>query len=165
MEDLKVVSILVKDRCGVLTRVSNVFARRGVNIKQLTVSETTTEYVARITILTDGNGVDIAQLQKQLKKIEDVQDAIILDYEQTISSEILLVRVQYTQEDLEQIQEMIIDYNGRIVTFNTETVVGRIVGSTTKIDEFIHKIRAFQIIEMSRSGITSLDKSGTIFHI
>ena len=90
MENMLIISVLAKNRFGALTRVSNVFSRRGVNIKQITAGETTTKGISRITILVTGDDLDYKQLDKQLKKIEDVVDAVILPMEKAITKELLL---------------------------------------------------------------------------
>lgn len=156
MEELKVISILAKNKFGALTRVANVFARRGINIKQLTAAETTTDGVSKITILTTDVNADFFQLEKQLNRIEDVKGAITMDYSKSISKEIILIRVGYNESNLEQIQDILFAFSGKIVSFNTESLVGQVVGNTKNIEKFLDAIKEFNITEMSRSGITSL---------
>lgn len=158
MEDLKIITMSIKNRFGALTRVSNVFARRGINIRQLTTAETTTEGLSRITILTTDVNADFEQLKKQLNKIEDVVEAVVLDYKNSISKEILLVRFKYEKSNLELIQERIFQYSGKIVSFNTKSLVIQIVAGPKKIDRFLQEIKEFEMIEMSRSGTTSIDR-------
>ncbi|MFI3175551.1 MAG: acetolactate synthase small subunit [Bacillota bacterium] len=158
MEDLKVITLFVKNKFGVLTRVSNVFSRRGINIKQFTAAETTTESVSRLTILTNNEDIDFVQFNKQLERIEDVLKATVVSYGETIGKEILLVRIRYTPENLEEIQEKLIDNSGKIISFDMECIVGQVVGRIRRIDRFIESIREYEIIEMSRSGVTALAK-------
>lgn len=161
MEDLKIITMSIKNKFGALTRVSNVFARRGINIRQLTTAETTTEGISKITILTTDVNADFEQLKKQLNKIEDVVEAVVLDYKNSISKEVLLIRFKYEKSNLELIQEKIFSYSGRIVSFNTHSLVVQIVAGPKKVDRFLKEINGlkdFEILEMSRSGTTSLDR-------
>ncbi len=165
MEEYKIISVLVKNRFGVLTRVSNVFSRRGVNIKQLTVAETTTPGVSRITILVVAGDTDFSQFDKQLMKIEDVKAAVTLDYDDAISRELLLVKFKYDKSNQSAIQEHLQKFSAKIISFDSEVIVGRMEGSTRRIDEFICGSKDYEIVEMSRSGVTALDKLNKTFRI
>ena len=165
MENMLIISVLAKNRFGALTRVSNVFSRRGVNIKQITAGETTTKGISRITILVTGDDLDYKQLDKQLKKIEDVVDAVILPMEKAITKELLLVKIKYTNDSLKLIQDKLFECSGKIVSFDSEVLVGQIVGSSRRIDNFLQEIKDFKIIEMCRSGVTALDVSNKTFNI
>ncbi len=159
-----VVSVLVKNRQGALLRVSNVFTRRGINIKQLTVAETRNPDYSRITVLVidDGN-FDHWHITTQLNKVEYVVDAVILPYEKTISKELLLIKIAYTEKELKDLQEVLFDHSGKIISFDSKNLVGQIVGSNAKIDTFLQKIAKFKIVEICRSGVTALDISHKTF--
>lgn len=152
-----VVSVLVKNKQGALVRVSSVFSRRAVNIKQLTVAETSNPEISRITILvTDDGELDHKQIDKQLRKIEYVIDAVILPYEKTISKELLLVKINYCKEKLKEVQEKLFDFSGKIVAFDETSLTGQIVASNGQIDEFLLEMQTFDVVEISRSGVTAL---------
>ena len=165
MEEMMIISVLVKNRFGALTRVSNVFSRRGINIKQLTVSELSTPSISRITILTSGEDLDYKQLDKQLKKIEDVYDAVIMPQDKTLSKELLLVKIKYTPQSLRTIQDVLFESSGKIVTFDEHMLIGQIVGSGRRIDEFLAASTQFDVLEICRSGVTALDLSHQTFNI
>ncbi len=157
-EDRLIVSVLVKNRQGALTRVSNVFSRRGINIKQLTVAETSNPNISRITILIVDNGdIDHWHINMQLQKIEYVLDAVVLPYEKTVAKELLLIKIAYTENELKGIQELLFEHSGKIISFDKENLVGEIVASNGQIDEFLEIAMTFKVVEMCRSGVTALD--------
>lgn len=161
-----IISVLAKNKKGALVRVSNVFTRRGINIKQLTVAEGRNPEISRITILiTDDGDLDHKQLDKQLRKIEYVLDAVILPYEKTISKELLLVKIKYNLDELKELQETLFDWSGKIISFDADCLVGQIVASNGQINEFLDKIKGLNIVEISRSGVTALDISHKTFNI
>ena len=166
MDNRIVVSVLVKNKRGALVRVSNVFTRRGINIKQLTVAESVNPEISRISILVHDDGeLDRKQIDKQLRKIEYVIDAVVLPYEKTISKELLLIKINYTADVLKDIQEMLFDYSGNIISFDSISLIGQIVASNSQIDEFLQNAGKFDIVEVSRSGVTSLDTKNKTFLI
>lgn len=158
MDNRIIISVLVNNKKGALMRVSNVFTRRGINIRQLTVAEGTSAEISRITIqISDDGDLDHKQLDKQLRKNEDVLDAVILKYADTISKELLLVKLNYSAEMLKQISEKLFEYSGKILSFDDKCLIGQIVASSHHIDAFLNEISNFDLIESSRSGVTSLD--------
>lgn len=166
MDNRIIVSVLVNNKRGALMRVSNVFTRRGINIRQLTVAEGRNSQISRITIQVDDDGdLDHKQLDKQLRKNEDVLDAVILKYEDTISRELLLVKMNYSAELLKQISEKLFEYSGKILSFDDKCLIGQIVASSHHIDTFLNEISNFDIVEISRSGVTSLDIAHKTFII
>lgn len=157
-ENRVVVSVLVHNKQGALVRVSNVFTRRALNIIQITAAENPNPETTRITIVVkDEDGqLDCQQLDKQLRKIEHVIDAVILPYSETISNELVLIKIKYNQDSLKQIQEKLFEYSGKILSFDSEIVIGEVVGSYKQLNKFVTEISIFEVIELSRSGSTSL---------
>lgn len=159
-----IVSVLVKNQRGALMRVSNVFSRRGVNILQLTVAENTDPEISRITVLINDDGeLDHKQIDKQLRKIEYVIDAVIMPYEKTISKELLLVKIRYENSSMKELQEKLFECSGKIISFDNNTLIGQIVASNGQINEFLQDMENFDIVEMSRSGVTALELQHTTF--
>ncbi|MFI3114628.1 MAG: acetolactate synthase small subunit [Clostridia bacterium] len=159
-----IVSVLVKNQRGALMRVSNVFSRRGVNILQLTVAENTNPEISRITVLINDDGeLDHKQIDKQLRKIEYVIDAVIMPYEKTISKELLLVKIRYENSSMKELQEKLFECSGKIISFDNNTLIGQIVASNGQINEFLQDMENFDIVEMSRSGVTALELQHTTF--
>ncbi len=159
-----IVSVLVKNKRGALMRVSNVFSRRGVNILQLTVAENTDPEISRITVLINDDGeLDHKQIDKQLRKIEYVIDAVIMPYETTISKELLLVKIRYEISSMKELQEKLFASSGKIISFDNDTLIGQIVASNGQINEFLQNLEGFDIVEMSRSGVTALQLQNSTF--
>ena len=159
-----IISVLVKNKKGALVRVSNVFTRRGVNIKQLTVAESVNPEISRISVLIADDGeLDHKQIDKQLRKIEYVLDAVVLPYEKTISKELLLIKINYTAAKMRDIQEKLFSFSGKIISFDDACLIGQIVASNGEIDQFLVEIQEFDIVEISRSGVTALDVENKTF--
>ncbi len=153
-----IVSVLVENKKGALMRVSNVFSRRGINIKQLTVAENVEPEISRISVLISDDGdLDHKQIDKQLRKIEYVIDAVVLPYEKTICKELLLVKIKYDINTMKELQEKLFEFSGKIISFDNECLIGQIVASNGQINEFLKEMKEFDIIEVSRSGVTALE--------
>lgn len=154
-----IVSVLVKNRQGALMRVSSVFTRRSINIKQLTVAETLNPEISRITILIIDDGTfDYWHINSQLQKVEYVMDSVILPYGDTICEELLLIKIAYKEEHLKEIQDILFSFSGKIVSFDKTNLVGEIVASNERIDEFLYVIDKFNVVERCRSGVTALNQ-------
>lgn len=152
--ELKVLSILVSNHFGVLTRVTNLFSRRGFNIKQLTVGETQDPSVSRITIVTQGDDETLSQIQKQLAKLEDVKRVIALPQDAHVEREMLLIKVRDAMQS--EIGPVISEAKGKILSASEGCLIIEVTGSLEKIDRFIEKMTAFEILELCRTGVAGL---------
>lgn len=149
-----VLSVLVSNHFGVLTRVTNLFSRRGFNIKQLTVGETQDPEFSRITIVTEGDEDTLDQIYKQLSKLEDVKTVEILPFPGSIGQEMLLIKVRDAMQG--QIWPIISEVSGRILDAGEGTIIIEVTGDMEHIDGFIRKITPFGILELCRTGVAAL---------
>ncbi|MFI3226371.1 MAG: acetolactate synthase small subunit [Clostridia bacterium] len=160
-----IVSVLVKNKKGALMRVSNVFSRRGINIRQLTVAENTNPEISRISILIEDDGdLDHKQIDKQLRKIEYVIEAVIVPYNEAISKELLLIKFNYTNETLGKLQKKLFEFGGKIIAFDNKRLLGEIVDSNERINEVLVAMQDFDVVEISRSGVTAVDGRHETFY-
>lgn len=155
----QILSILVSNHFGVLTRVTNLFSRRGFNIKELTVGETKDPMLSRITILTEGDERTVDQIKKQLAKLEDVKVVAVLPQEGVVSRELLLIKIKYERNTFDKLKSKIESFGGKILSAMEDTAIVEYTGDTESIDCFIAGIE--DILELCRTGITALQTGKT----
>ena len=151
-----VLSILVDDTAGVLSRVSGMFSRRGYNIDSLTVGETETSGISRMTVVATGDEQSLDQIKKQLAKLEDVKTIIELADGESVRRELILVKVAASQKDRQAIIAVADIFRAKIVDVSMESMIVELTGNQTKLDAFIKLLEGFEVIEMVRTGITGL---------
>lgn len=152
--EIYILSVLVSNHYGVLTRVTNLFGRRGYNIKGLSVGETENPNYSRITIITEGDEQLLIQIQKQLSKLHDVKAAKVLPFDESISRELLLVKVK--KSDI--LYSKIKNFPCTILDDDNECTIIEVTGDSEIIEKFINKIKDLGILEISRTGVTALQK-------
>ncbi|MBD5155365.1 MAG: acetolactate synthase small subunit [Oscillibacter sp.] len=155
------VAVLVHNEFGVLNRVTSMFRRRQFNISSLAVSETESDDFSRITIQSEGDEIKKEQLINQLYKLPDVVSVAELDPLETVSRELLLIKIRNTGEVRADIRAASDAYEGKIVDYTKEAMVIQMVGESRKIDNFIDLMREFEIMEISRTGIIALQRGET----
>ncbi len=152
------VAILVNNQFGVLNRVTSMFRRRQFNISSLTVSETESEAFSRITIQSQGDEIKKEQLINQLYKLPDVCSVAELDALDTVSRELLLIKVKNDPESRGDVRSATDAYEGKVVDYTKESIIIQMVGDGRKIDTFIDLMRDFEIMEICRTGIVTLQR-------
>lgn len=152
------IAILVNNQFGVLNRVTSMFRRRQFNITSLTVSETESEAFSRITIQSEGDEIKKEQLINQLYKLPDVCSIAELQNVDTVNRELLLIKVQNTAESRGDVRSAIDAYEGKVVDYTKDAIVIQMVGESRKIDNFIDIMRDYEILEICRTGIVSLER-------
>ncbi len=151
-------AVLVRNQFGVLNRVTSMFRRRQFNISALTVSETESPDFSRITVLFDGDDRNKEQLIDQLYKLPDVCSIKELDKEESISRELLLIKMQNSPEKRDEILTAADAYEAKIIDYMKESIVFQVTGDSRKIDQFINLMLDFNILEICRTGIVSLER-------
>ena len=151
-----VLSILVDDTAGVLSRVSGLFSRRGYNIDSLTVGETEKPGISRMTVVATGEEQILDQIKKQLAKLEDVKTIIELKDGESVRRELILVKVAATQKDRQAIIAVADIFRAKIVDVSMESMIVELTGNQAKLDAFIKLLEGFEVIAMVRTGITGL---------
>ncbi|MHB8130136.1 MAG: acetolactate synthase small subunit [Mobilitalea sp.] len=158
-----VLSILVDNTAGVLSRVAGLFSRRGYNIDSLTVGETQHPEISRMTILAHGDDQILEQIGKQLMKLEDVIEIKELAFGESVTRELILVKVSATEKDRQAIISIADIFRAKIVDVALESLMIELTGNQDKIDAFVKLLDQYTIKEMVRTGITGLARgSGDI---
>lgn len=155
------IAVLVKNEFGVLNRVTSMFRRRQFNISALSVSETETTELSRITVTFDGEDTSKDQLVNQLYKLPDVFSIKEFSPESSISFELLLIKMENNSSTRGEIQAAVNGFGAEIVDYAKDSIVLRLSADSRKIDEFIELMRDFTILEICRSGSVSLEKGST----
>lgn len=154
-------SALVYNRTGVLLRVVSLFARRGYNITSLTVAETENPLYSRVTIVSDVEAYKVLQVEQQLSKLEDVIKVVKLNEGKLTSSELLLIKVHATNSQRTAVLKTINGFGAKVKDIGHITITAELTGLPSLIDKFIDKMTKHGIIELSRSGLTALEKGDT----
>jgi len=152
------VAVLVQNKFGVLNRVTSMFRRRRFNIDALTVSETESPDYSRITVIFDGDSASKKQLVEQLYKLPEVCSIKELDNENSVSSELLLIKMENSAETREEIRSAADAFDAKIVDYTREAVMMQVTGDSRRIDDFINLMRDYKILEICRTGIVSLER-------
>ena len=160
MKEKLVLSVLVDNESGVLQRIASLFSRRAYNISSLTVSETEDEKFSRMTIETYTEPENFRQIKRQLLKLEIVEKVAELTPYNSVSSELLLIKVHAKGIDKKNaLLEFNAAYGSRVRDISLETFTLEYTGQGEKIDSFIKELdEKFGIVELARTGITSLQR-------
>lgn len=165
MKEKLVLSVLVDNESGVLQRVASLFSRRNYNISSLTVSETEDEKFSRMTIETYTEPENFRQIKRQLIKLEIVKKVTELTDENSVSSELLLVKVK--AQGIPQKNELLafnMRYGARVVDVSLTTITLEFTGAGETIDRFVAYLdENFGIVELARTGVTSLQRGENSF--
>ena len=161
MQKRYILSVLVENRPGVLSRVSGLFTRRGYNIDSLTVQETEDPAYSRMTITLRTDADMKEQICHQLRKLIDVTDVRDLLEGQAVMREHVMIKISVTAEKRMDIISLANIFRANIVDVSAETVIVELTGESTKTEAFIEIVRPFGILEAVRSGISGLSRGVT----
>lgn len=153
-----ILSVLVENKPGVLTRVAGLFARRGFNIFSLAVAPTEDERLSRITIVVDVESTPLEQIVKQLDKLINVVQIDELAPEIAVQRELLIATVKATPEERGQILELVNIFEGRILNVGYDEVMVALDGSPNRLDDFEELISNHGIVALQRTGRVALPK-------
>ena len=152
----KVLSLLVDNTSGVLSRVSGMFSRRGYNIDSLSVGVTENPKYSRMTVAVSGDDRTLNQIKKQLNKLEDVVDIIELEDGTSVCRELVLVKVKADTAERQQIISVANVFRASIVDVSPDSLMIELTGNSSKIEAFINLLNGFTIQEFVRTGLTGL---------
>jgi acetolactate synthase I/III small subunit len=153
-----VLSLLVEDKPGLLTRVAGLFARRGFNITSLAVGPTEIEGLSRITVVVDVEDLPLEQVTKQLNKLINVIKIVELDPAQAVQREHLLVKVKVDNTTRSQILEAVTLFRARVVDVATDALVIEVTGDSGKVQAFLRVIEPYGIRELAQSGLLAIGR-------
>ena len=147
-----VLSILVENKPGVLTRVAGLFTRRGFNIDTLAVGPTDDDAISRITLTVDGALHPIDQVTKQLHKLVNVIKIRDLEPGDSLARELALFKVSVDGPQRAEVMQICDVFRGKVVDVSKESVIFEVTGTTEKITAFDEMLKPFGLVEMMRTG-------------
>ena len=153
-----VLSLLVEDKPGLLTRVAGLFARRGFNIESLAVGKSEIPGLSRITVVVDVEGLPLEQVTKQLNKLINVIKIVELDPVQTVEREHMLIKVRVDNSTRSHILEAANLFRARIVDVATDALVIEVTGDTPKVQALLRVLEPYGIKEIAQSGLLAIGR-------
>ncbi|MHB8454123.1 MAG: acetolactate synthase small subunit [Acidiferrobacterales bacterium] len=160
-----IISILLENESGALSRVAGLFSARGYNIESLTVAATEDPTLSRMTLVTSGSDEIIEQITKQLNKLVDVVKLIDLTEGAHIEREMLLIKVKASDAAREEIKRVADIFRGRIIDVTESTYTIELTGTGGKLDAFIQALGKAGIIEVVRSGPSAVARGDKGLHL
>jgi acetolactate synthase-1/3 small subunit len=154
-----IVSLLVLNQAGVLTRVSSLFSRRAFNIDSLTVGATEDPALSRMTIVSWGDDYMKDQIVKQLQKLQDVRKVQLMQSEKIVVRELMIVKIKLEKGLLPELMEAVSAFRADVVDLSPDSMSVEITGETVKLNAFLDYMRQYTIIEMTRTGPTAIGRS------
>ena len=153
-----IISVLLENETGALSRVSGLFSQRGFNIESLTVAQTNDPSLSRMTIVSTGNDRVLEQIVKQLNKLIEIVKVSDLTSQDHVERELMLVKVCPTGKDELDIKQLVDIFSCKIVDVTEKTYTIEVSGKTKKINAFLNAIDSAIIMEVSRTGVTGISR-------
>ena len=153
-----ILSLLVEDKPGLLTRVAGLFARRGFNIESLAVGKSEIAGLSRITVVVDVEELPLEQVTKQLNKLINVIKIVELDYSQSVQREHMLIKVRVDNVSRSQVLEAVTLFRASVVDVSTDALVIEVTGDTGKTNALLRVLEPYGIKEISQSGLLAIGR-------
>ena len=154
----QVLSILVENTAGVTSRISGLFSRRRYNIDSFSSGVTADPRFTRITIVTSGDELVLEQIEKQLAKLEDVLDIKKLEPDNSVTRELIMVKIRAKDTDRQAILNVTEIYHGKVVDVTHDSMIIELTGKQAKLDSFLDLLQGYEILELARTGLTGLTR-------
>ena len=160
-----IISVLLENEAGALSRVSGLFSARGYNIESLTVAPTEDATLSRMTIVTTGSDEVVEQITKQLNKLVDVVKVIDLSDGDHIERELMLVKVRAVGKDREEVKRTADIFRGRIIDVTDKDYTIELTGTGAKLDAFLKAIDRGAILETVRTGASGIGRGDRVLRV
>lgn len=154
----RILSILVDNTVGVLSRVAGLFSRRGYSIDSITAGPTADPRFSRMTVVATGDELILEQIANQLAKLVDVRDIKVLEPERSVNRELILVKVAATVEERQNVISIADVFRAKIVDIGQRSLVIELTGAKAKLEAFLSLLEGYEILELARTGITGLSR-------
>ena len=160
-----ILSVLMENESGAMSRVVGLFSARGYNIDSLSVSATEDKTLSRMTIVTHGDDVVIEQITKQLNKLIEVVKVVDLNESRFVERELMLVKVRAVGKDRDEILRLTDIYRGQVVDVTDKSYTVEVTGTTDKLDSFLDTVGKPLILETVRTGAAGIGRGERILKI
>jgi acetolactate synthase-1/3 small subunit len=155
-----VLSLLVEDTPGLLTRVAGLFARRGFNIESLAVGVTEVPGISRITVVVDVDELPLEQVTKQLNKLVNVIKIVELDFSSSVQREHMLIKVRTDNNTRSNVLEVANLFRASVVDYAPDALVIEVTGDQGKVQALLRALEPFGIKELAQSGLLAIGRGG-----
>ena len=160
-----VISVLIENEAGALSRVAGLFSARGYNIESLTVAPTEDASLSRMTIVTTGSDDVVEQITKQLNKLIEVVKVVDLSEAAHLERELMLVKVRATGAHREEMKRTADIFRGRIIDVTDSTYVIELTGNGAKLDAFLEAVDRSAILETVRTGVSGIARGERVLRV
>lgn len=154
----QVFSLLVDNNPGVLSRIAGLFSRRGYSIDSITAGATTDTRFTRITVVASGDELILSQIEKQVRKLEDVVDIKVLKDGESVYRELIMVKLRANASQRGEIISVADIFRAKIVDVEEDSLIIELTGTQSKLEAFLNLLRGYEILELARTGITDLSR-------
>jgi len=161
----RIISILMENEAGALSRIVGLFSQRGYNIDSLTVAPTDDETLSRLTLTTAGDEGTIEQITKQLNKLVEVVKLVDLTEGVHLERELMLIKLKASGAQRAEIKRTVDIFRGQIVDVSMSMYTVQLAGTSSKLDAFIEAVGDVSILELSRTGVTGIGRGEKILSL
>ena len=152
----RVLVLFVDNNAGVLNRITLLFSQKGFNIETITCSVTCVPSISRMTIVTEGDDTHITQVIKQTSKLIEVHSVHLINHSNSIIRDLLLVKIEINDKNRRKACDITNAHNGVILDIGNRSMIVEITASSSIIDGYLDSLKDFNILELSRTGVTSI---------
>lgn len=154
----RVFSLLVDNNPGVLSRIAGLFSRRGYNVDSITAGTTADPRFTRITIVASGDELILSQIEKQVRKLEDVIEIKVLKPEESVYRELIMVKIRVNASQRSEVISLADIFRAKVVDVEKECLMIELTGNQSKLEAFLNLLDGYEILELARTGITGLSR-------
>ncbi|MDD3139219.1 MAG: acetolactate synthase small subunit [Lachnospiraceae bacterium] len=154
----QVYSLLVRNNFGVLSRIAGLFSRRGYNIDSITSGTTADARITRITVVATGDESILEQIEKQVRKLEDVFEIKRLVDDDSVFRELIMVKIRVNATQRAEVISVADIFRAKIVDVEKESLMVELTGNQSKLEAFLELLDGYEILELARTGITGLSR-------
>ena len=154
----QVYSLLVDNNPGVLSRIAGLFSRRGYSIDRITAGMIADPRFTRITVVSSGDELILSQIEKQVRKLEDVREIKLLKDDEAVYRELIMVKVRANAQQRSEVISVADIFRAKIVDVESESLMIELTGNQSKLDAFLKLLDGYEILELARTGITALSR-------
>ncbi len=154
----QVYSLLVDNNPGVLSRIAGLFSRRGNSIDSITAGMTADSRFTRITVVSSGDELILSQIEKQVRKLEDVREIKLLKDDEAVYRELIMVKVRADAKQRPEVLSIADIFRAKIVDVEPESMMIELTGDQSKLEAFLNLLDGYEILELARTGITGLSR-------
>ncbi len=161
----QVFSLLVDNNPGVLSRIAGLFSRRGYSIDSITAGMTADPRFTRITVVASGDELILSQIEKQVRKLEDVIEIKVLKDGESVYRELIMVKVRASAAQRPEVISIADIFRAKIVDVEKESMMIELTGNQSKLEAFLNLLDGYEILELARTGITGLRVGSRMSHL